>query len=113
MRLLDRVSMGRGMTLAFGALLAYGLIVLAVRDIPVSRSAYVVLVVLTAIMLLLTTRARWFDHLGAPVYLAVQITLASAAMVLAHGIVSLHYMPVISQATLACRRWTLLAIILA
>src|SRR5262245_20921535 len=112
MRLEERISMGRGMTFAFGALLAYGLIVLAIRDVPMSRPAWIAVLVLTAIILALTTRARWFESVGAPVYLAVQIVLASAAIVLAYGILSLHYMPVVSQATLACRRRTVLAIVL-
>jgi signal transduction histidine kinase len=70
----------------------------------------VALVVTTLALLILAIRVDVADRIGFAAYLAVEVALITACMVLAEGLLTLHYAPVMVQAALACRRRVLVAI---
>lgn len=108
----DELRLGAAMKLAFAAMLAYGTLNAAVRDATTLPTA-VLLVVVTFAIFVVTIRIDLADRVGIPAYLGVQSALVTASMVLGHGIVTLHYTPVIAQAALVCRRRVLVALCVA
>jgi signal transduction histidine kinase len=107
--LADKLRLGTGMNVACAAVLAYGTLSATVRNEP-SVPITVALVAVGLAILILTIRIDVVDRIGVPVYLAIQTVLVTVCMLLSDGIVTLHYMPVIAQAALVCRRSVLLAI---
>jgi signal transduction histidine kinase len=101
----DRLTLGRGAHVAWAATLLYGVFGAAVRDQAVrSPATLVLLIVSSAAILALATRTALIMRVGFTVYLVVQTALITACMVLSHGVVTLHYLLPISQATLVWPR---------
>src|SRR5882672_1851630 len=105
----DQLRLGAAMKLAFAAILAYGTLNATVRD-GSSLAVAIPLWAVTLTIFVVMTRIDLADRLGIPVYLGMQSLLVTASMVLGHGIVTLHYTPVIAQAALVCRRRVVVAL---
>src|SRR5215468_7693773 len=108
----DQLRLGAAMKLAFAAILAYGTLNATVRD-GTSLAAAIPLVAVTVAIFIVTVRIDLADRVGIPMYLGMQSLLITASMVLGHGIVTLHYTPVIAQAALVCRRRVVVALCIA
>lgn len=108
----DQLRLGGAMKLAVAAILAYGTFNATLRD-RASLPVAVALVAVTLAIFVVTVRIDLADRLGIPAYLGMQSALVTASMVLGHGIVTLHYTPVIAQAALVCRRRVLVALCVA
>lgn len=100
------------MKLAFAAILAYGTFNATVRD-EATLLVTVLLAVATLAIFIVTVRIDLADRVGVPAYLGMQSALVTASMVLGHGIVTLHYTPIIAQAALVCRRRVVVALCVA
>jgi signal transduction histidine kinase len=105
----DRLRLGAAMKIAVAAILAYGSLNAILRDWA-SPAVAGALAVVTLAIFVVTVRIDLADRLGIPAYLGVQTALVTISMVLGHGIVTLHYTPVIAQAALVCRRRVLVAL---
>ena len=112
MLLADQLRFGAAMKLAVAAVLAYGTLNATLRD-RAPRLVAVVLIAVTLAIFVVTVRIELADRMGIRAYLGMQCVLVTVSMVLGHGIVTLHYTPIIAQAALVCRRRVLVALCVA
>jgi len=110
--LADQLRFGAAMKLAVAAVLAYGTLNATLRD-RAPRLVAVVLIAVTLAIFVVTVRIELADRMGIRAYLGMQCVLVTVSMVLGHGIVTLHYTPIIAQAALVCRRRVLVALCVA
>jgi len=106
----ETLDLGRGGQLAFAAALLYGVAIAAVAEVP--APAFAGLVAVSAAIFWLARRTDVIERIGFASAFAVQTVLFLAAMLLGHGVVSLHVMPIVSQSALVVRERTLAAICL-